>query len=112
MKKTMTFKQLKTVDVEAMEHWDEYAGNSYFSAIITLNEGMSNQEKILLPFQYGYGSHFEYEAKTELQKRFPRTKWAKDNFPMWGIRQFGKKYTANKIEGKSERACKRFVKGA
>ena len=58
----MNESELKTVDVEALEWFDKANGNSYFAAIVTLNYGMDNQETIRLPFQYGYGMAFEYEA--------------------------------------------------
>jgi hypothetical protein len=56
----------KTIDIEAKEWFDEINGNSYFSGIITLNYLMDNQETFLMPFQYGYGSQYEQEAKAIL----------------------------------------------
>jgi len=61
----------KTIDIQA-KHWrDKVNGNSYFSGIVTLNKGMKNEEIFLMPFQYGYGSQYECEAKailTQLNK--------------------------------------------
>jgi hypothetical protein len=49
---------VKTIDVNAKEWFDKAAGNSYFSAAITLNYGMDDARTIDLPFQYGYGDHY------------------------------------------------------
>jgi hypothetical protein len=56
----------KTIDIEVKEWFDKINGNSYFSGIITLNYLMDNQETFLMPFQYGYGSQYEQEAKAIL----------------------------------------------
>ena len=53
----------KTIDINAKEWFDKVNGNSYFSGIVTLNYGMKNEETFLMPFQYGYGSQYEQEAK-------------------------------------------------
>ena len=56
----------KTIDVNAKGWFDKINGNSYFSGTITLNYGMNNEETFLMPFQYGYGSQYENEAKATL----------------------------------------------
>ena len=56
-------KELKTIDVNAKEWFDKVNGNSYFSAIITLNFGLPDVQTIIIPFQYGYGEHYISEAK-------------------------------------------------
>tara|TARA_R110002126_G_scaffold84218_2_gene204801 strand:- start:200 stop:532 length:333 start_codon:yes stop_codon:yes gene_type:complete len=56
----------KTIDIQAKEWFDKVNGNSYFSGTITLNFGMKNEETFLMPFQYGYGSQYEQEAKAIL----------------------------------------------
>jgi hypothetical protein len=58
----------KTIDVNAKEWFDKINGNSYFSGTITLNYGMNNEEAFLMPFQYGYGSQYEYEAQMTLNQ--------------------------------------------
>jgi len=52
-----------TIDINAKEWFDKRNGNSYFCGIITLNYGMKNEETFLMPYQYGYGSEYENEAK-------------------------------------------------
>lgn len=49
---------IKTIDIQANEWYDKVNGNSYFSAIITLNYGMKTEKHFCLPFQYGYGDHY------------------------------------------------------
>jgi hypothetical protein len=54
---------MKTIDINAKEWFDKVNGNSYFCGTVTLNYGMKNEETFLMPFQYGYGSQYEWEAK-------------------------------------------------
>ena len=44
---------LKTVQIVIKEWFDKVNGNTYFSAVATLN----GEYKVKIPFQYGYGSH-------------------------------------------------------
>ena len=53
----------KTIDVNAKEWFDNKNGNSYFCGTITLNFGTDTEKTFLMPFQYGYGSQYENEAK-------------------------------------------------
>jgi len=61
--------QVKTIDIQAKEWFDKVNGNSYFSAKVTVNYGMENEQSFNLPFQYGYGSQYEQESFSELKKR-------------------------------------------
>lgn len=107
--KPMTWKELKTVEVEAAEHYDGL--NRYFSGIITLIAKDGTKETIEMRFQYGYGSQWEYKAGCMVKDRFPRTKFAKESCPLWGINdRYGKELNKNFITGKSERYCKNLVK--
>ena len=56
----------KTIDIQAKEWFDKVNGNSYFAGTITLNYGTETEETFLMPFQYGYGSQYEQEAKAIL----------------------------------------------
>ena len=49
---------IKTIDIQAKEWFDRLNGNSYFSAIATINFGMEDEKAVKLPFQYGYESHY------------------------------------------------------
>ena len=68
-------KQMYKYIVVAKEWRDKVNGNSYFSAQI---ESTEDGSKTKLPFQYGYGDQYRYEALRELvkeglleEKRFP-----------------------------------------
>ena len=58
----------KTIDINAKEWFDKINGNSYFAGTITLNYGTETEETFLMPFQYGYGSSYEQEAKRILTR--------------------------------------------
>lgn len=58
---------IKTIDINSKEWFDKVNGNSYFSAVITLNYGLPDVEDIKLPFQYGYGDHYVDVANQYLQ---------------------------------------------
>ena len=73
----MKLKELKTIDINAKEWFDQVNGNSYFSSVVTLNFGQPNEKKIILPFQYGYGSQYHFESMEQIKKLFPRSHWYK-----------------------------------
>jgi len=54
--------EIKSMFIECREWFDKVNGNSYFSARIWVNGG----EVAILPFQYGYGDQFIYEAQKKL----------------------------------------------
>lgn len=60
---------IKTIDITAKEWFDKTAGNSYFSARVTINFGMPDQRTLFLPFQYGYGEQYIHASAKELQKQ-------------------------------------------
>ncbi len=59
--------QIKILDIQGKEWFDKVNGNSYWSARVTINFGMDDEKTVYVPFQYGYGSTFEYEAMRQLQ---------------------------------------------
>jgi hypothetical protein len=61
----MTVK-IKTIDVQAKEWFDRVYGNSYFSGQVTINFGTKTAKTLYMPFQYGYGSQYEYAAMAKL----------------------------------------------
>ena len=71
--------KIKTIDIQAKQWFDKINGNSYFSANITINYGTDTQQNIFLPFQYGYGDHYQDMAGQELLK-LKLVKKDKDNF--------------------------------
>lgn len=48
----------KSITINAKEWFDKVNGNSYFAGTIQVND-----KEYLMPFQYGYGTQFEQEAK-------------------------------------------------
>lgn len=77
--------KVKTIDIQAREWFDRTYGNSYFSAIVTINYQMENESQIKLDFQYGYGDHYRYEAIEAVKKQFPELSQLSD----WQMRQAG-----------------------
>ena len=76
--------KIRTIDVQAKEWFDKVNGNSYFSADVTLNFGLKSQRIISLPFQYGYGSHFEHMAFKAIKEQVNRKELkACDNTSYW-----------------------------
>lgn len=57
---------IKTIDINAKTWFDKTYGNSYFAAIVVVNYGTPEAKELILPFQYGYGSQYEQEAKQAL----------------------------------------------
>jgi hypothetical protein len=57
-----------TLDINALTWFDKVNGNSYFSAQIVVDYGTPSEHTIKLPFQYGYGDQYRYEAINELVK--------------------------------------------
>lgn len=53
---------VKTIDINALEWFDKINGNSYFAGTIIVNVGLKSEQKIDMPFQYGYGDQYRYEA--------------------------------------------------
>jgi len=60
--------KIKTIDVTAYEWLDKVNGNSYFAGTVTVNFGMKTEKTFNMPYQYGYGSQYEYEAFKLLQE--------------------------------------------
>jgi|SRR5882762_2832018 len=60
-------KNIKTLDIKAKEWFDKSAGNSYFSAQITIDFALDSEKTIYVPIQYGYGDQYLYEALRQLQ---------------------------------------------
>jgi len=59
---------MKTLDINAREWFDKINGNSYFSASVVIDYGLSTHKKYFLPFQYGYGDSFQWASFEHLKK--------------------------------------------
>ena len=53
---------MKSITIKAKQWLDRNYGNSYFSADVIID----GNEVFKLPFQYGYGNQYEFEAKAVL----------------------------------------------
>ena len=60
--------KVRTLDISAKSHQDGY-GNSYFTAIVTLNAFLPSRVSFNIPYTYGYGDHYVHTAFKELAKR-------------------------------------------
>lgn len=60
--KTLTAKDVKTIDVNALEWFDKVNGNSYFAGTVTINYGTDEAKTLTMPYQYGYGTSYQDEA--------------------------------------------------
>jgi len=59
----MAHERPTVIEVAAKEWLDKVNGNSYFSAVITMTFADKSEKQMVLPFQYGYGDHYQHEAK-------------------------------------------------
>lgn len=59
----MSKKKIRSIFVEAREYFDKTGGNTYFSARISINGDLVGY----LPFQYGYGSMYEWAVMEVLK---------------------------------------------
>lgn len=90
--------EVKTIDVNANEWWDRVNGNSYFSASVTVNFGMPDSYRFLLPFQYGYGDHYLGVTRDALQFLGVKIDGA-----LWTVKDAGIILRTNKVEGCKKR---------
>ena len=54
--------QVNTLDINAREWFDRVNGNSYFSAQIVVDFGLDTEKSFFIPFSYGYGDFYLWEA--------------------------------------------------
>ena len=59
---------IKTLDINARSWFDKVNGNSYFSGQIVINYGLENEKRFFMPFQYGYGDQYLWEALNTLKR--------------------------------------------
>lgn len=65
--KDKNMNNIKTIDIQAKEWFDKVNGNSYFSAIVTVNFGLEDEKSVNVPFQNGYDDGYKYESLRQLQ---------------------------------------------
>ena len=64
----MKANNIKTIDVHCKEWFDKVNGNSYFAGEVIVNAGKKTETIVKIPFQYGYGDHYRYEAFEAVKK--------------------------------------------
>ena len=82
----MKTRDIKTIDITAKEWFDKVNGNSYFSARLTINYGMKNSHQIFMPFQYGYGSQYEWVSIEQMAKEL-NLKKIKELSDLWRMKK-------------------------
>lgn len=90
------------LEINAKEWFDRTNGNSYFSARITLDD----RQIAILPFQYGYGSHYLDMALQELVKIGAFTDTVKSGTPLW---QYCADHKIKVISNMQDKCLKRDV---
>lgn len=61
-------KKIKTIDINALEWFDKAAGNSYFAATAIVDYQLPTEKRIVISFQYGYGTHYITKAAQAMEK--------------------------------------------
>jgi hypothetical protein len=89
----------RSLFIEAREWFDKVNGNSYFSARVWIDGQVAG----VLPFQYGYGNQYEYEAQKWLLSEGYLPQEGK-NRGLWSIAEEAgfDYYTAKSFTNKSE----------
>lgn len=103
-------RKIRTIDVNAKEWFDKVNGNSYFSAVITINFGIPGTRQYAIPFQYGYGDHYVHEAKERLINAGEIA--CQHNMELWRYcRENNIVLRTNKEYGCKQRDVKQFTEG-
>jgi len=96
----------RSLFIEGREWFDKVNGNSYFSARIWVDGG----QVAILPFQYGYGSQFEYEAQKKLLELGYLPQEGKSR-GLWSIaEEMGFDFYSSKSETKKSEMFKTYEK--
>lgn len=61
--------KIKTLDINALEWFDRVNGNSYFAGEVVINYGTKDEKTYNMPFQYGYGNHYQDMAMSLLSEK-------------------------------------------
>lgn len=105
----MTTTKIKTIDIQAKEWFDKSAGNSYFSAIVTINFGLDDEKIVKVPFQYGYDNAYQYESLRQLQMDGVISNDVTIYSPSKYCRENGIELRTSKIENCTKSAVKSFT---
>ena len=79
---------MKTIDINAKEWFDKVNGNSYFAGTVTVDFGTPEEQTFNMPFQYGYGSQYEWKGfYTLINAGLLPEEWRSS--PQWKAREAG-----------------------
>lgn len=79
-------KKINTIDVIALEWRDKINGNSYFAGTVTVNFALPDERTYYMPFQYGYGDHYQDMAFALLREVGEITDMKRHENGMWTSR--------------------------
>ena len=68
--KKINIKSIKEIEVKALTWFDKTYGNTYFAGKIYVKYKNGKTAKFLMPFEYGYGEQYLYEALKILKKNY------------------------------------------
>jgi len=95
----------RSLFIEGREWFDKSGGNSYFSARIWVDGG----QVAILPFQYGYGEQYLFEAQRKLIKLGYLPEEV-ENRGLWSIaRELGFDFYSSKTETKRADMFKHYA---
>lgn len=77
--------KIHAINIQAKQWLDKTYGNTYFSARVTVVYDLLEDKTFILPFQYGYGDQYLYEARKVLKENkildtdLPLTRYCREN---------------------------------
>ena len=97
--------RVRSVFVECREWFDKVNGNSYFSARIWINGG----QVAIIPFSYGYGDFYIYEAQKKLLELGYLPQENKNNSLFTISQQMGFDFYSSKTSTKKNEMFKHYA---
>jgi hypothetical protein len=97
--------KIRSVFVECREWFDKVNGNSYFSARIWINGG----QVAIIPFSYGYGDFYIYEAQKKLLELGYLPQENKNNSLFTISQQMGFDFYSSKTNTKKSEMFKHYA---
>jgi len=104
----MKANNIKTIDVHCKEWFDKVNGNSYFAGEVIVNAGKQTEKRLILPFQYGYGDFYRYQAFEAVKKELKTFKTV--TTPRQAYEKYKIKTTHKLKENCLQRELKEFKK--
>lgn len=98
---------MRTLNIRVKTWFDEKYGNTYYSAVLILNEKKLSEKILVLRFTAGYGEQFLDDAMILLikEKIAIDTKYNLDKY----CSVYGIKLSCLQIEAKTKKECKQYI---